>query len=72
MDNDGLDCRSQVVELQSEEYSQLFGGKDGPSAPSASLVPEDALFVPQGGADASAEEVREVVEQKAKLDKGSS
>lgn len=36
----------------------MFGGADGPGPSFADVVSKEALFIPQGGADSGAEEVR--------------
>lgn len=48
---------AKIMEVHTEDYKRLFGGADGPGASYSEVVPEDALFLPQGGADAAAEEV---------------
>ncbi len=44
--------------MHTDDYKRIFGGSDGPGASVSEVVPEGALFLPQGGADAAAEEVR--------------
>lgn len=46
------------MEVHTEDYKRIFGGADGPGASYSEVVPEEALFLPQGGADAAAEEVQ--------------
>lgn len=46
------------MEVHPEDYKRYFGGVDGPGPTYSEVVPEEALFLPQGGADAGAEEVR--------------
>ena len=48
----------QIIEVHPEDYKRVFGGADGPGAGFAEVVPKEALFLPQGGADKGAEEVR--------------
>lgn len=47
----------QIMEVHTDDYKRIFGGSDGPGAACSEVVPEGALFLPQGGADAAAEEV---------------
>lgn len=49
----------QIMEVHTDDYKRIFGGSDGPGAACSEVVPEGALFLPQGGADAAAEEVCE-------------
>ena len=46
------------MEVHPEDYKRYFGGVDGPGPTYSEVVPQEALFLPQGGADAGAEEVR--------------
>lgn len=46
------------MEVHPDDYKRMFGGHDGPGAMAAQVVPEGAMFLPQGGADSAAEEVR--------------
>ncbi|CBJ33324.1 Similar to 1-Aminocyclopropane-1-Carboxylate Deaminase [Ectocarpus siliculosus] len=47
---------AEIMEVHTEDYKRIFGGADGPGASYSDVVPEEALFLPQGGADAAAEE----------------
>ncbi|CAM9780621.1 unnamed protein product [Ectocarpus sp. 12 AP-2014] len=47
---------AEIMEVHTEDYKRIFGGADGPGASYSEVVPEEALFLPQGGADAAAEE----------------
>ncbi|CAN0204949.1 unnamed protein product [Hapterophycus canaliculatus] len=45
------------MEVHTNDYKRIFGGTDGPGVDAcAEVVPKEALFLPQGGADAAAEE----------------
>ena len=46
------------MEVHPNDYKRVFGGIDGPGPRSSEVVPKEALFLPQGGADAGAEEAR--------------
>lgn len=48
----------QIMEVHPEDYKRIFGGSDGPGPLGSEVLPKGAMFLPQGGADASAEEVR--------------
>ncbi|CAM9700092.1 unnamed protein product [Scytosiphon promiscuus] len=48
---------AEIMEVHTNDYKRIFGGTDGPGAAAcAEVVPSEALFLPQGGADAAAEE----------------
>eukprot|EP00904_Undaria_pinnatifida_P012503 jgi/Undpi1/8383/HiC_scaffold_25.g10851.m1 len=48
---------AEIMEVHPEDYKRYFGGVEGPGPSYSEVVPEEALFLPQGGADAGAEEV---------------
>ncbi|CAM9789549.1 unnamed protein product [Laminaria digitata] len=47
---------AEIMEVHPEDYKRYFGGVDGPGPTYSEVVPQEALFLPQGGADAGAEE----------------